>query len=401
LPDGYRVCHNFGFNTHAQTLTAGMQPLSVHSVNAVLRRMPKVELHCHLLGTVRPDTWSDLARKHGVALPDGGDAGYLYAHINSRNAPSDRYIHARIPFPPPDPGWDEEPAYSLLAISPVVARSIVEAADFERIAYESLTDAATSSNTVYREMSFEPTAYFPHGVRYATMVDGLAAGLRAAETDWGIRAQLLVGINREESSQQAVQLVQEMLRTPRAEVVGIGLDNFEIPGPPEKFVEAYALAERHGLHRTAHAAEHDASARNVVTCLDQLHCERIDHGYFVLQDDAVVRRCRDEGVVFASVFTTSRRAWRPWRRASIRAMVEQGLRVSLASDDPAMFPTTLAREYLIGAQQVRFELATLRQLNLNGVDGAWLDDAEKARLRERIQAETDALQAQLAADPLD
>lgn len=354
-------------------------------VDALLRQMPKIELHCHLLGTVRPDTWAELARKNGVALPYGGDARYLYAHINSLNAPSDLYRDARIPFPSPDPGWDEQPAYSLLAISPVVARSIVDAADFERIAYESLADAVTTSNTIYREMSFEPTAYFAHGVSYSTMVDGLVAGVRAAETDFGIRARLLVGINREESAEVALQLVEDMLRWPRPEVVGIGLDNFEIPGPPEKFVDVYALAERHGLHRTAHAAEHDPSARNVVTCLDRLHCERLDHGYFVLQDEAVVRRCRDEGVVFASAFTTSRRAWRPWRRASIAAMVERGLRVCLASDDPAMFPTTLTQEYLIGAHQVGFDLATLRQLNLNAVDGAWLDDTDKARLRERIQ----------------
>jgi adenosine deaminase len=367
----------------------------------LLRAMPKVELHCHLLGTVRPDTWADLAHKHGVPLPEGGDARFLYAHINSRNAPSDLYRDAKIPFPAPDPGWDDEPAYSLLAISLVVARSIRDAADFERIAYESLADAAATSNTRYREMSFEPTAYFPHGVSYETMIDGLVAGVRAARTDFGIRAQLLVGINREESAQQAVQVVEQMLRYPRPEIVGIGLDNFEIPGPPEKFVEAYALAERHGLHRTAHAAEHDPSARNIVTCLDQLHCERIDHGYFIMQDDDVIRRCRDEGVGFACIFTTSRRAWRPWRRASIAAMVEQGLRVSLASDDPAMFPTTLSQEYLIGAHQVGFDLAMLRQLNLNGVDAAWLDEAEKARLKDEITTATDALHAQLGVDPLD
>jgi adenosine deaminase len=71
------------------------------------------------------------------------------------------------------------------------------------------------------------------------------------------------------------------------------------------------------------------------------------------------------------------------------------LRVSLASDDPAMFPTTLSQEYLIGAHQVGFDLATLRQLTLNAVDAAWLDNTEKARLRAEITTETDALQVRL------
>lgn len=362
----------------------------------VLRRMPKVELHCHLIGTVRPRTWAELAQKHGVPVPPPGDAEFIYSHINSRTSVPAMYQNARISFPPPDPGWDAEPSFSLLAISLDLARCIVDPADFERVAYEALEDAVRTSNVRYREMFFEPSAFMANGVSYPSLVDGLIAGVRAAEADFGIRARLIGGINREEPGADALRVVEEMVGCPRDEVVGIGLDNFEIPGPPEKFVDAYALAERNGLRRTAHAAEHDPSARNITTCLDVLHCDRLDHGYFVMEDENVIERCRQEQVPFTCIFTTSRRAWRPWRRASIKAMVERGLKITLSSDDPAMFPTTLADEYLIGATQVGFDWPTLRQLNLNGVDAAWLDDPDRDRLRAEIVAETDALAAELA-----
>ncbi|GAC1325274.1 MAG: adenosine deaminase [Chloroflexota bacterium] len=374
-----------------QTTIIGM------TLEDVLRRMPKVELHCHLIGTVRPRTWAELAQKHDVPVPPPGDAEFIYTHINSRNSVPEMYQNARIPFPPPDPGWDTEPSFSLLAISLDLARCIVDPTDFERIAYEALEDGVRTSHVRYREMFFEPSAFMANGVSYRSIVDGLIAGLRAAEHDFGIRARLIGGINREESGSDALHIVEQMVASPREEVVGIGLDNFEIAGPPQKFANAYDLAERNGLHRTAHAAEHDPSARNITTCLDVLHCDRLDHGYFVMEDEDVVERCRTEQVPFTCIFTTSRRAWRPWRRASIKAMVERGLKVSLSSDDPAMFPTTLADEYVIAATQVGFDWPTLRQLNLNGVDAAWLNASDKARLRAELASEMDALAAELAA----
>ncbi len=147
-------------------------------------------------------------------------------------------------------------------------------------------------------------------------------------------------------------MVREVVAHPHDAVVGIGLDNLETAGPPERFAEAFALAGRHGLRRTAHAGEHEPTARNVATCLDLLGCERIDHGYFVLEDPALVERVRDEGVPFTCISTTSRRSWQSWRRASIERMVAAGLSVVLASDDPAMFPTTLAEEYAIAATRI-------------------------------------------------
>jgi adenosine deaminase len=203
--------------------------------------------------------------------------------------------------------------------------------------------------------------------------------------------RLIAGIDRSGSAQDALDRVRTVVDHPHEYVAGIGLDNLETAGPPERFEAAYRLAGEAGLGRTAHSSEHAPVAVNTVTCLDVLGCDRIDHGYFVLQDDDVVARVRDEQVPFTVISTTSRRSWRPWRRASIAAMLDAGLNVIPASDDPGMFPTSLGAEYRILADDLAVPYDRLRAMALAGVEASWLPPAEKAALRDRFVAELDAV----------
>lgn len=361
-------------------------------LDEIIRRMPKVELHTHLLGSMRPATFAELAARRGIRLP--ADPLEIFANINSPARPNPIYANTRIPVPVSDPATEPDPSYPLLEVSRWAAPALVEAEDFARVAYEAFADAATRSNVRHCEMFFEPTLYFEHGVRYETIADGVAAGARAAARDFGIGALMIAGLNRAQPPAMAEALVDAVIAHRRDEIVGIGLEDYELAGPPERFAAAYAKARQAGLRRTAHSSEHAPSAANTVTCLDLLGCERIDHGYFVLEDDAVVARCREQGVVFTCVFSTSRRSWRPWRRASVKAMVEAGLRVTLGADDPGMFPTTLTDEYLIAANVIGFGHERIREFCLNGVDAAWIDAGARASLRARFVKELDALAAQ-------
>lgn len=365
-----------------------------------LDRMPKVELHCHLIGTVRAETFAELSARAGLTLP--ADPLDIYSRVNSRVPDPEPYRHSRIPVPE-GPAPDEPvPSYSLFQVSDWVKRSLTRLDDFSRIAYEALVDARTASNTRYAELFIDPVTpeVWPFG--YAQIVDAYLDGMRAAETDCGIRSRLVASIDRSRPGADAVAVVRQVIEHRRDEVVGIGLDNLETTGPPERFVDAYRLARSAGLRRTAHSSEHAPTAVNTVTCLDQLHCDRIDHGYFILQDDAVVDRCRDEGVPFTCVFTTSRRSWRPWRRASIVEMVRRGITVTLSSDDPGMFPTTLSREYRIAGLELGFDRARMRTMCLDGVAASWLDEGERRELIAEFIRELDALERELypqKADP--
>ena len=135
----------------------------------------------------------------------------------------------------------------------------------------------------------------------------------------------------------------------REEVVGIGLDYNEAPFPPAPFKEMYDKARAAGLHVTAHAGE-SGPAPNVRDSLDILHVDRIDHGYHVVDDPALVARCRELGTFFTCCPSTSG-ITSPWKDLSapdhaIRQMVKAGLNVMINSDDPPMFNTDLANEYV-------------------------------------------------------
>lgn len=358
-----------------------------------LDRMPKVELHCHLIGTVRPETFAELSARAGLQLP--ADPLDIFARVNSRAPDHEPYRHTRIPVPE-GPAPDEPvPSYPLFQVSDWVKRSLTRLDDFSRIAYEALVDARTRSNTRYVELFVDPVTADVWPFDYPQIVDAYIDGMQAAETDHGVRSRLIAAIDRSRPGDEALACVQQVIDHRRDQVVGIGLDNLETAGPPERFVAAYQLARSAGLRRTAHSSEHAPTAANTVTCLDQLHCDRIDHGYFILEDDAVVDRCRDQGVPFTCIFTTSRRSWRPWRRASIAEMVRRGITVTLSSDDPGMFPTTLAREYRIAGLELGFDRAQMRKICLDGVAATWLDEGERADLAAEFTAELAALEREL------
>jgi adenosine deaminase len=335
-----------------------------------LRRVPKAELHCHFEGTVRPRTFADLAKKHAVSLPTE-DADRLY---------------------------DYDSIYEFLKIFAMVSSTLIDREDFARAAYESIEDGVTLGNLKYREMFFNPTLHTRRGVPYATVVDGLVDGIKQAETDFGVRCRLIADVYRQDPPEMAREMVEQVLEHRPDEVIGLGMDGAEAPDPPEKFVEAYRLAKQGGLRLTAHACE-DAPARNITTCLDVLGCERIDHGYHILEDDAVVARCRDEGIYFTVCPTATAVCYfdpEDFASHPIREMVAKDLLVMINSDDPPMFHTDIGTEYVTMVEAAGWGPEKVREFCFNGIDGSWLSDDEKRRLRTEFESELGKLEAELA-----
>jgi adenosine deaminase len=335
-----------------------------------LRRVPKAELHCHFEGTVRPRTFADLAKKHGVELPTD-DADKLY---------------------------DYDSIYEFLKIFAMVSSTLIDQEDFARASYESIEDGVKLGNLKYREMFFNPTLHTRRGVPYQTVVDGLVDGIEAARGAFGVDCRLIADVYRQDAPEMAREMVEQVLEHRRDELIGLGMDGAEAPDPPEKFVESYRLAKRGGLRLTAHACE-DAPAKNITTCLDVLGCERIDHGYHVLGDETVVSRCRDEGIYFTVCPTATAVCYfdpDDYTTHPIREMVAKGLRVMINSDDPPMFHTDIGTEYVKMVQAAEWAPDKVREFSLNGVEASWMSDDEKRRLRSQFEQELDRLEAELS-----
>lgn len=362
-------------------------------------RLPKVDLHCHLTGTVRAETFAELARREGLELPD--DPEVIYRDINSLPPDPALYRDTRIPVPQERSPDEPEISYSLFQVSGWVNQVLRDAEDLTRIVYEAFEDAHLRSNVRHLELFFEQFPEHLDHLGYLGAVEAYAEGIRRAERDFGMSGSMIAGIDRSKTAEQALDWVRTVVEHPHEYVVGVGLDNLETVGPPERFVEAYRLAGEAGLGRTAHSSEHQPSAQNTITCLDRLGCDRIDHGYYVLEDDDVVARVREQGTVFTVGCVTSRRSWRPWRRASIAAMLEAGLAVIPCSDDPGMFPNSLTNEYTILARQVGATHAQLSAMALRAVDACWLPAERKAALRAEVAESLAALDAEFGLGAVD
>ena len=339
------------------------------------RAIPKAELHVHFTGAVPLDTLLFLAGRNGVALPP-------------HEAPEDLYARGE--------SFDR-----VLKTLKVVCQSLRAAGDFHRAVYDTQKHAA-ECGVRYREMFWNPTDHWSIGdVTYAEAVDGMIAGLRDAERDFGITGRLIPSIDRESSPELGYEMVEAVVAHPREEVVGIGIDYLEVGNPPEKFWKAYRLAGRHGLRRTAHAGEFGEPARNVETALDLLECDRIDHGYTVLQDETLLARCRDEGVEFTVVPTNSyyNRTLRGQDFSvhhPIRHMADAGLRIMPNSDDPPLHQTDPANAYAEMVTTFKLPFERLRELVLVGIDAAWVDESTKAGWRREWMARFDDLAPRVA-----
>lgn len=323
-----------------------------------------IDLHIHLPGTVRAATLADLAAKNGVELPL--PAQELYTRINS------------------SPTQEEEgraPWFPLLRVYEWISQSLRDREDFSRTVFEALQDARDNSGVVYAELAFSPSEHMKAGVAYPEMVAGIEDGFARARKELGVDGRALAAVNREDTAQVAVDMVRTVAEHPSDAIPGIGLDFYELGGMPEKFADAFRLAGDAGLKRTAHAGEHAPTAQTVETALDVLGCDRIDHGYQILRDPRIVERCAEQGVLFNVAFTTSRRSLLQWRRESIAQMVESGLRVTINSDDPALFPTTLEREMQIADEVLGNKRAWLVN---NSVDATFLDATAKEALRAKV-----------------
>jgi adenosine deaminase len=324
--------------------------------------IPKVELHCHLEGTVRPGTVVELARKHGRSLPT--------------EDPTELYRYTSLD--------------SFLEIFWLVQSLIGDRDDWARVAYEATLDAAPHGLR-YREAFFTPARHLEAGQSLAEIIAGLTEGIEAAERATGVRTALVCDIDRSYGPIAAVELAEDLVelrRSGRAErVIGLGMDSTERGVDPADFVPAFAVVRDAGLHVTGHAGE-DTGPDNIAVAHAALGLERIDHGIAVVEDAELIARmaearvpfnvCPSSNVVIANRYASV--AEHPLRR-----MREAGLLVTVNTDDPAMTDADLGTEYRTVADELGFTFDEMCAIALEGIDATWLDDGEKRAMRRAFE----------------
>ncbi len=333
------------------------------SLTTYIARMPKVELHVHLEGAVGPATLLTLAKRYGIALPadsvEGLRAWYTFSDF-------DHFI----------------------TVYTLISSCIRTPDDIELIAREFLAGQA-AQNIRYSEVTY--TAYAHYATKGLPFGDQLAALNRArvwAERELGVSARWVIDIPRNVSADEGMWTVDAAISGMGDGVVALGLGGPEVGNPPQKFAAAFARAHAAGLPSVPHAGETDGAA-SVWGALRELKAVRIGHGVRCLEDPALVSELRARQTPLEVCPTsnvclkvTSSIAGHPLPR-----LLAEGLYITVNSDDPAMFNTTLTNEYETIARTFALTAADIERLALNSVQAALLPQPERDAMAHRFTQE--------------
>lgn len=334
-------------------------------IDTALEQLPKVELHCHVEGTMRPQTVVELARKHGVALPTQ-DVTQLYSYSSLD---------------------------TFLEVFWLVQAMLRDRDDWARLAHESVVDGA-AHGLAYRETFFTPARHLDMGQDLGDIIAGLADGLAAGEAETGARVLLVADIDRAYGPAAGLQMVERLveLRTAGApgteRVLGVGLDSTELGVDPTSFAEAFAVAGRAGLRRTSHQGE-ETPPTHIAAGIDVLGCERIDHGLSILDDPELTKRLAHQRIPLTVCPNSNIRIANRVQRLEdhpFRRMREAGLLATLNTDDPALTDLDLGYEYRSVRAAYGYTWAEMVEIAVDGAAATWLDESDQRALAARIRA---------------
>ncbi len=333
-----------------------------------IRAMPKVELHLHLEGALAPATLLAFAERNGVDIPARDIEGVTQLF---------RYRTLQ----------------EFLTVFMALARTMVEPRDFEQAAFE-LGEQLAQQRVRYAEVMISPVQHLRRGVDLTAAVRATWAGMGRARAASGVQMAIIFDYGRQFGVDLAWEVLDIALACRDSGVVGWSIGGDEAQQPPEPFAEVYAAARAGGLRLMAHAGE-VGGPDSVRGAIDALQVERIGHGIRSIGDPALVRELAARRITLDICPRSNLRTGAAPTVADIplRQLYDAGVRLTINTDDPVFFETTMCGELLFVAQQFGFGADELCRMTLDAVDASFLAPQPKHELRAAIAAELTALRA--------
>jgi adenine deaminase len=329
-------------------------------LHAFIRRLPKAELHLHIEGSLEPEMMFDLARRNGVALP--------YASVE---ATREAYAFTDL--------------QSFLDIYYAGAAVLLHERDFYDLAM-AYFQRAHADGVVHAELFFDPQTHTARGVAFETVLAGLERAAKDARDQLGISSRLILCFLRHLSEADAFATL-EQARPHRHRLHGVGLDSSEQGHPPAKFERVFACCRDLGLRLVAHAGE-EGPPEYIWEALDRLRIERIDHGVRAAEDPALMERLIRERVplTVCPLSNVKLRVFPTLAQHNLKHLLDQGLCITLNSDDPAYFGGYLGQNFLASAQALKLSRADLVTLARNSLHASFVTPAERAPWLAELEA---------------
>jgi adenosine deaminase len=346
-----------------------VSPSLVASDRSLLRRLPKAELHCHLDGSVRPETMIELAREYRVTLPaDDADELREYMRVDDARNLEDYLLR-----------FD-------------TTLSVMQTEEsLERIAYELAVDVA-AEGVRYIEMRYAPPLNTLQGLSLEQAVDAPLRGIRRAERELDITARVIVCSLRHYDPSLSLRLATLAVGYKDSGVVGFDLAGGEFGNPASRHAAAFQYCTDHGLACTCHAGEGDGPD-SIRQAVHDCHAHRIGHATRLLEDAALAEEIHERGIALELCLTSNvqTRATERYETHPLKQFLARGMNVCLNTDNRLMSDTTLVDEYHHAATKCDCTFDELAGMALDSFRSSFLPEAEKFAMVTRMEREIEAI----------
>lgn len=323
------------------------------SLETLIRQMPKAELHLHIEGTLEPELMFEIARRNHIGLRFSSveEVREAYNFHNLQSFLDIYYEGAQVLI-------HEQDFYDLTR------------AYMDRIAQESVRHV---------EIFFDPQTHTERGVAFETVIKGIHRALFDAECLYGISSRLILCFLRHLSEEDAMTTLEQALPY-KQWITAVGLDSSEEGHPPAKFKTVFDRARNEGLLAVAHAGE-EGPPSYIWQALDLLQVKRIDHGVRCLEDPSLVIRLKRERIplTVCPLSNVKLRVFDCMANHNIKALLDEGLCVTVNSDDPAYFGGYITDNYLAVADALPLSPEQMIQLAKNSFEASFISDGKKQR----------------------
>jgi adenosine deaminase/aminodeoxyfutalosine deaminase len=325
-----------------------MPPAPERAPSNFIRQLPKAELHLHLEGAIDPATLVELRQRHGDQVRPA-EVEQLYRYQDFQGF--------------------------LLAFKNITAH-LRTPEDYELITYR-LMQRLKAENVLHAEVYVSVGVCLWRKQDVAALFEGLERGRQHGERDFGVSLLWIFDAVRQFGVEAARPVFELAARYRDRNVAGIGIGGDEQKGPPEIFRDLYTMAADQGLRLTAHAGE-TGGPESMWGALN-IHAERLGHGVAAMHDADLMEELAQRQIPIEICLSSNQRTGVCPNLTDhpVKTFFDKGLMITLNSDDPAMFVTTLAREYQLAQDHFGFTDEHLRELARNSFEASFLPAEKK------------------------
>lgn len=321
-------------------------------------KLPKVELHLHIEGSLEPDLMMSLAEKHQIQLP--------YANIEEVNQ---AYNFADL--------------QSFLDLYYFGASVLRDEDDFYQLMWNYLLKCK-ADNVVHVEIMFDPQTHTERGIGFDVFMPGFVRAMAQAEQEWGQSCLLIMSFLRHLSQDSAIATLKSA-QAYLKDISAVGLDSGELGNPPEKFTEVFAMAKKLGLKRVAHAGE-EGPADYVWGAIRALDVHRVDHGVRSIDDPQLIEFLiqSQHPLTVCPLSNTKLKVFEHMQQHNVLQLLDLGLLVTINADDPSYFGGYLNDNYFAIIDHLPIEKHHVHQLVKNSFHASFLPDEHKEQWLSKI-----------------